>query len=146
MSNFTLNSLQNFIKTVVNKKSMTLKKLNPEEKNIILGIASLSIPKNQELSEVAVNEYLLSWLNTEGEMLKIDYIELRRTLIDHQFWIRDKFGTTYLLKDLDETHPAKIIIEHLNAMDIHQYIQNIKAEYTLESLERKSHFQQLRKV
>lgn len=135
-----------FIKTAICKKNMTLKKLKPEEKNIILGIASLSIPMDTEFSELDINAQLLSWLNTEGEMLKIDYIELRRTLIDFQFWIRDKSGTTYIRKELDDIHEAKTIMNSLNAIDIHQFIQEVKNQYAIETIERKLQFQSKKSI
>lgn len=62
-----------------------------------------------ELSPSEVNEILYRWLQSAGGMLDVDYVELRRWLVDLKILSRDAYGRAYLLA------PVPLRLAELNA-------------------------------
>jgi len=62
---------------------------------ILLHCISRRIEPGEELAERAVNARIQDWLIGPGRSLEVDFVTLRRALIDEGFWDRDSGGTRY---------------------------------------------------
>lgn len=116
-----LQVIEGFLK----KKSMSLKNMKDEEVLIVLSLASLCISE-KVTTEPEVNLALIGWLNNQGSMLRVDHIELRRTLIDLNFWHRDPLKALYHRTTLEPYHLAFSYLQTILTIDIHRYIENFK--------------------
>ena len=124
------------LKRLVSKKNLTLKNMNETERWLILSCAALTLQAGMFYSEVEVSLRLKQWLNAEGEMLRIDAIELRRTLIDSALWSRSTNGREYYLATLTNSHLAYEISRSLQRYDYVKLICNWKTENLLQRQER----------
>lgn len=83
------------LRTLGIKKNVSLSRMSEDESTVALACASLTIPSEVAVDEQYVNNALQRWLNGTGSMVRIDHVELRRTLIDVGLWRRDPFGRAY---------------------------------------------------
>ncbi len=63
--------------------------------NILLVSTILRLDPGQTYAEAEVNAELQRWILQFGHRLKLEYVELRRFLIDAGYLIRDSAGTAY---------------------------------------------------
>jgi len=77
------------------KQGVTLGALGTDDLHLVLALAARCLPVGPPKTEREVNTLLQTWLAGTGAMLRIDHVELRRTLIDFQLWERDGFGHAY---------------------------------------------------
>ena len=77
------------------KQGATLGNLARADLQVALALASLCLPVEVSCTEPEVNAALRGWLAGTGAMLRIDHVELRRTLIDFGLWQRDGYGRAY---------------------------------------------------
>jgi hypothetical protein len=77
------------------KQGAALGNLHRCDWQLVLALAARCLPAAAVWREPAVNEALKCWLATTGAMLRVDHVELRRTLIDAGLWQRDGFGHAY---------------------------------------------------
>ena len=77
------------------KHGATLGNLARADLQVALALASLCLPVDATCTEPEVNVALKGWLAGAGAMLRIDHVELRRTLIDFGLWQRDGYGRAY---------------------------------------------------
>lgn len=124
------------LQRLLKKKNFTLKNLKNEEFLTCLSLASLTVPSSQILNEKDVNEALKHWLSGTGSMLWIDYVELRRTLIDYAFLHRNLAGNEYQRLQLLDDHPAKPYIDIFSKVDVEEIIVEIKQQIEQQKLER----------
>ncbi|MEN9544823.1 MAG: hypothetical protein RLZZ598_1656 [Pseudomonadota bacterium] len=110
------------LEKLVTKKEITLGRMSREDMLVTLALASSCIPMSVELTEMAVNHALKRWLEEEGSMLRIDHVELRRTLIDLCFWTRDGYGRAYRRPPLQEGHIGYEQITALQAINVAQFV------------------------
>lgn len=109
------------------KRGLTLGRMSEQERLVTLGFASLSIPAAESLSEADVNRALKAWLAADGQMLRIDHVELRRTLIDMGLWQRDGFGRAYGRATLKVDHPAQVHLTAMAVADLRSLIADARA-------------------
>ena len=62
---------------------------------ILLYCLSRRLGPEERLPEKEVNARLQDWLLGPGDRLEIDFVTLRRALIDEGFWDRDSGGSAY---------------------------------------------------
>ena len=67
------------------------------ERWVLLHCAARRIAPGEALSEREVNVRLQDWLLGPADRLAIDFVTVRRALIDEGFWDRDPGGTRYRL-------------------------------------------------
>lgn len=79
------------------KSGVSLASLGEAERWLMLSLAAMSLSPGQEYSETQVNEALIAWLQAGEGLLRIDHVELRRTLIDFGLWLRRDGGRAYKL-------------------------------------------------
>ncbi len=77
------------------KQGVTLGALGTSDLQVVLVLAARCLPMGPPQTEREVNTLLQTWLAGTGAMLRVDHVELRRTLIDFQLWERDGFGHAY---------------------------------------------------
>ena len=58
-------------------------------------MASRSIAASARVNEFSVNDALKAWLGGIGAMIQIEYVEMRRTLLDYGLRKRDSRGKQY---------------------------------------------------
>ncbi len=119
----TLLALEN----LVIKKKITLARMSREDMLVILALASLCLPVAVEFTETEANQALKRWLEEDGSMLRIDHVELRRTLIDLCFWIRDGYGHAYWRPLLRQDHIGYKHIEVLQTINVTQFVEEARA-------------------
>ncbi len=65
--------------------------------NLMLAVAARSFAPGRNYTEQEVNDLLCGWLASEGSMLAVDHVELRRWLVDCRVLARDDYGRAYAL-------------------------------------------------
>jgi hypothetical protein len=115
------------LEKLVSKKGVTLGKMSPGYMVVTLALASMCIQADTSLTEAAVNQALVQWLHEIGSMLRIDHVELRRTLIDLRYWRRDGFGRTYERQSLPADHPARDHVAALESIDVVRFVADVRA-------------------
>lgn len=123
------------------KRGMTLGRMSARDRLVVLAFASLSIPASTALSEAQVNQALRTWLAGDGEMLRIDHVELRRSLIDLGLWERDGYGRAYRREPLQAGHPAREHVAAMAEVDLHRLIADARAAHEARREKRRATFQ-----
>ena len=77
------------------KQGVTLGNLQRNDWQLVMALAARCLPAAAVWREAGVNAALKGWLASTGAMLRVDHVELRRTLIDAGLWQRDGFGHAY---------------------------------------------------
>jgi len=72
------------------------------ERWVLLHCAARRIAPGEALAEREVNVRLQDWLLGPADRLAIDFVTVRRALIDEGFWDRDPGGTRYRLASRHE--------------------------------------------
>ena len=72
------------------------------ERWVLLHCAARRIAPGEALPEREVNVRLQDWLLGPAERLAIDFVTVRRALVDEGFWDRDPGGTRYRLASRHE--------------------------------------------
>jgi len=86
----------------------TLLDASPEDFHLLLLSLRRVFAMSREYAEGEVNELIANWLASAGGMLDVDYVELRRWLVDMAILSRDAYGRAYSVAPL----PA-----HLSRLD-----------------------------
>jgi len=115
------------LEKLVAKKGITLGRMSRDDMLVTLALASLCIPMAVEFTEMAVNQALKRWLEEDGSMLRIDHVELRRTLIDLCFWTRDGYGRSYRRPPLQQDHIGYEDIVALQSVNVTQFVAEARA-------------------
>ncbi|KAG8152470.1 DUF2087 domain-containing protein [Burkholderia catarinensis] len=118
------------------KQGITLGNLSSGDMSVILALASVCIEANTPLAEPAVNQALKQWLGEAGSMLRIDHVELRRTLIDLRYWQRDGFGRSYERRPLPGDHPAHDAVAALESIDVARFVADARTRHETLRAER----------
>lgn len=129
------------LETLVLKRGITLGRMSEQDLLITLGFASLSIPASTAVTEAGVNQALKTWLAGDGEMLRIDHVELRRSLIDMGYWVRDGYGRSYLREPLEADHPAQVHVVAMSTIDLRQFVLDARVRRDAERTQRQAAFQ-----
>lgn len=72
----------------------------PADLTLLLQLAALRFDPEKTYSEREVNEILATWLETFCAPFGVDYVTMRRLLVDALILQRDKAGNSYRLRDL----------------------------------------------
>ncbi|SEK65176.1 hypothetical protein SAMN05216359_102552 [Roseateles sp. YR242] len=129
------------LEALVLKRGVTLGRMSERDLLITLAYASLSIPLLAEQSETSANQALKEWLGGGGTMLRIDHVELRRSLIDMGYWVRDGFGRAYSRPVLADDHPAKAHVDAMSSADVSSLLREVRSKRDAERLQRQTKFQ-----
>lgn len=82
--------------TRLSKKSgLSLGRLNRQELNVFLLYVSTALTPGERYDEQQATAVLDHWKTQYAPMLRSDVVELRRTLIDAHYWVRDPHGRDY---------------------------------------------------
>ena len=103
------------------KQGAALRKLHRNDWQLVLALAARCLPAATVWRESEVNVALKGWLASTGAMLRVDHVELRRTLIDAGLWQRDGFGHAYARTDrvIDASLAAQaMLLAEVNAEQI----------------------------
>lgn len=65
------------------------------DRDILLGSIVLSLATDRTYTEPEVNQALRAWSLGIGQTIDLDYVSLRRYLVDDGYLVRDSAGTTY---------------------------------------------------
>ncbi|MBC3366588.1 DUF2087 domain-containing protein, partial [Pseudomonas sp. SWRI154] len=82
---------EHFVETLTrlsNKNGLTLGRLNRQELAVMLLYVSCAIKPGERCSERDATVRLDQWKTQYAPMLRSDVVELRRTLIDGNYWMR----------------------------------------------------------
>ncbi len=63
--------------------------------DILFKSITLALEAGRDYSEKEVNQVMEEWLDGVGQAIEIDYVTLRRHLVDAGYLIRDLAGTSY---------------------------------------------------
>jgi len=77
------------------KRGMSLWTLKSPELGLLLMSFTQTVALDETFTERGFSERVERWLEREGDILRTDFAELRRALIDLQFFDRDVAGTVY---------------------------------------------------
>jgi hypothetical protein len=126
------------IKKLSTKKNLALARMARIDFLATIAYASLCIPVSVKLSEPEVNTALKQWLSVEGSMLRVDHVELRRTLIDLRLWSRDSFGKVYQrCSEIADAEMATYIAE-LTSCNVAEIVRHARAQADAEREQRKA--------
>jgi len=62
---------------------------------VLLHCVARRVAAGEELNERQANERIQNWLLGPGARLEVDFVTVRRALIDEGFWDREPGGTRY---------------------------------------------------
>jgi len=79
------------------KNGLTLGRLNRQELAVMLLYVSTALTPGKRYNEREATAALDHWRTQFAPMLRSDVVELRRTLIDAHYWVRDPDGRGYEL-------------------------------------------------
>jgi hypothetical protein len=65
------------------------------DRHILLKSVALTLDKTAEYTEPEINQKLMDWLRDVGASLRLDYVELRRHLVNEEYLGRAKDGSRY---------------------------------------------------
>ncbi|MBB2887824.1 MULTISPECIES: DUF2087 domain-containing protein [Pseudomonas] len=80
------------------KNGLTLGRLNRQELAVMLLYVSTALTPGKRYDEREATAALDHWRTQFAPMLRSDVVELRRTLIDARYWVRDPDGRGYQLE------------------------------------------------
>ncbi|MEB0223159.1 DUF2087 domain-containing protein [Pseudomonas sp. 10S4] len=80
------------------KNGLTLGRLNRQELAVMLLYVSTALTPGKLYNERKATAALDHWRTQFAPMLRSDVVELRRTLIDARYWVRDPNGRDYELE------------------------------------------------
>jgi hypothetical protein len=63
--------------------------------DILFKSITLALEAGRDYSEKEVNQAVEEWLDSIGQAIEIDYVTLRRHLVDAGYLVRDLAGTSY---------------------------------------------------
>ena len=63
--------------------------------DILFKSIALALESGRDYSEKEVNQVVVEWLAGIGQAIEIDYVTLRRHLVDAGYLVRDLAGTSY---------------------------------------------------
>jgi len=122
------------------KQGITLGALGASDLHVVLALAARCLPMGPPQTEREVNTFLQTWLAGTGAMLRIDHVELRRTLIDFGLWERDGFGHAY--RRVHSLANAALA-QHAAALadfDAERFVANCRAQHAADRALRKSNY------
>jgi Uncharacterized protein conserved in bacteria (DUF2087) len=120
------------------KQGVTLGNLNHDDLRLMLALASLCLPADAPFTESNVNAALKARLAGTGAMLRVDHVELRRTLIDFGLWQRDGFGHAYQRAQLIADAKLAAHVTAFAALDAPRIVASRRAQHEAERARRKS--------
>jgi hypothetical protein len=83
------------LRSLAVKRGLSPAALDPDALALLLTACVQTMSRTEQFSEKAFNQQLSDWLQREGRMLRTDFAEWRRTLVDLQFCQRDGYGRVY---------------------------------------------------
>jgi hypothetical protein len=119
------------------KNGVTLGNMSRPDLLLTLALASLCLPASAQASEPVVNAALQAWLVGTGAMLKVDHVELRRTLIDFGLWERDGFGRVYRRAAAVTDPELEASLASLRTLDAADIIAERRTHHIAERARRK---------
>lgn len=89
------------------------------DRQIILKSVVLTMDRTAEYTETEINEILTAWLEEVGGTINLDYVELRRRLVDQEFLGRNPGGFRYWVAISSRQHLAfDPETENLDVLDV----------------------------
>jgi len=126
------------LKKLAAKRNISLGRMSQIDLMVTLTAVSVCLPSSVKLSEKQVNSLLQEWLANTGSMLRIDHVELRRSLIDYGFWQRDPFGREYWRSEEAPDSPLTTYLRAFSEIDPAQLLAKHRSELSAERAKRKS--------
>jgi hypothetical protein len=77
------------------KRDVSLWSLKAPEQGLLLMSFAQTVTPDETFTERDFSARLKDWLEREGDVLRTDFAELRRTLVDLRFFERDASGAVY---------------------------------------------------
>ncbi len=105
-----------FTRFVLNAREMPKKQA---DQNAIFHAATLGLEGGKAYSEADLNHHLQRWADRFGGSCKLDYVSLRRYLVDRGFIDRDASGGAY---SLAASGPRLAFDPQIEALDLDQLV------------------------
>ncbi|PIO92817.1 hypothetical protein CBI55_17160 [Pseudomonas syringae] len=123
---------EQFVETLTHlssKNGLTLGRLNRQELAVMLLYISAALKPGERHSERDATVRLDQWKTQYAPMLRSDVVELRRTLIDRNYWMREPDGRGYELDRAIADHPLfiRLIEERLQLRIAEQLLTAVRA-------------------
>jgi hypothetical protein len=123
---------EQFVETLTrlsSKNGLTLGRLNRQELAVMLLYISAALKPGERHSERDATERLDKWKTHYAPMLRSDVVELRRTLIDGHYWMREPDGRGYEINAAIAGHPLfiRLIEERLQLRIAEQLLTAARA-------------------
>ena len=123
---------EQFVETLTrlsSKNGLTLGRLNRQELGVMLLYVSAALNPGERYSERDATARLDQWKTQYAPMLRSDVVELRRTLIDGHYWMREPDGRGYELAAAIACHPLfiRLIEERLQMRIAEQLLTAARA-------------------
>ncbi len=96
-----------------------------QDRLIFFGAAALHLAGQSPYSEKQLNNKLMAWLTEIQANNVMDYVTLRRSLVDFRFVERDKAGKRYKVLESDL---ATVFERPILTLDLHTIIEEARAE------------------
>lgn len=87
--------LLELLQGLAKKRDVSLWSLKAPEQGLVLMSFAQTVAPDETFTEREFSARLKHWLEREGDLLRTDFAELRRTLVDLRFFERDASGAVY---------------------------------------------------
>ena len=95
MTKITVTTFKNRLTTLCLKKGGRGLPRKPTDRHILFKSIVLTLDARATYTETNLNQVLIEWLESVGQLIEIDHVTLRRHLVDEGYLARDPAGTSY---------------------------------------------------
>ncbi|MDH4050878.1 MAG: DUF2087 domain-containing protein [Rubrivivax sp.] len=119
-----MSAIQADLAVLVCKSGVMLGGLAPPARALALAVPALALPLGTQASEAEVNALLKDALAGSAAFLDADHVELRRWLVDTDWWRRDGYGRVYERTPTEQLAPALAgLLLALQSLDLPAWVQ-----------------------
>lgn len=111
-----------FVTLVVGSRELPRK---PRALNVILMSAILGLDPDRTYTEREVDAELQKWILSFGRGFGVDFVTLRRVLVDERFLMRDSAGRAY---HVEEAIPGFGSVTQIRALDLEALLRQAKED------------------
>ncbi|MDQ4074778.1 MAG: DUF2087 domain-containing protein [Chloroflexota bacterium] len=118
----------------------------PRDQHILLKSITLLLERERTYTEQAVNVQLIEWSNLVGRTIELDYVTLRRFLMDAGYLRRDRADRTYRVDATAKAELFEVEIETINPVAVveeaHRRAEEWKRAYLRKRREKETGIEQ----
>lgn len=127
MSHITASQFKNrFVSLILGGRDLPKKRI---DRHILFISSTLGLEANRQYTERELNDELRKWTTLFGSNYNLDYVSLRRSLVDEQYIRRDAAGGSY---ELATTNLPYTFDRSIETLDLEELINEARTARELK--------------